>query len=86
MIEKILMAIVMSVLQFLAQRKDLKDAAKAEVYRELWDRSRKAYEWEQGAVATHDGGATLRVRDGAPPLQLHRDDSGADRSPLPPHV
>lgn len=86
MIEKVILAIITSVLQFMMSRYDQRNAAKAEVYRDLWERARKAYEWERGAVGADDGGATLRVRDGASTIKLQGDNSATDRSATPPSV
>jgi len=82
-IEKLLIGLALGVLQFLAQRRDQRNAAQAEVYREAWALAKKAYEWETDAIRTPDGGATLRVRDGAGPIQLHREGPGT-HSPTPP--
>ena len=86
MIEKLLVGLALGILQFLAQRRDQRNAAQAEVYREAWTLAKKAYEWETTAVRTPDGGATLRVRDGAGPIQLHREGPSPNGSTPPSSV
>ncbi len=80
MIEKILVGLVVGILQYLMARKDLRDAAKAEVYRELYERAQKAYDWEVGAANRPDGGGDLRVQDGASSIRLSSRGSDTDRS------
>jgi TRAP-type mannitol/chloroaromatic compound transport system substrate-binding protein len=79
-IEKAIMAVVLAVIQFLASRHDQKNAAKAEVYRDLWAHAKRAYEWERDAHDT-DTGADLRVRPSAGRIELQNDDPNAGGPP-----
>ncbi len=78
MIEKILVGLVVGILQYLMARKDLRDSAKAEVYREMYERAQKAYDWE--IAVGPDGGGDLRVRDGASPIELSGGRTNTDRT------
>lgn len=73
MIEKILVGVVVGILKYLDTRRDQTRAAHNEVYREIWDLAKRAYEWEVAAAESPDGGSHLRVRDGASPIRLSRD-------------
>jgi len=79
--EKALVALVVGILQYLMGRHDQRNAAKAEVYRDLWIRAQEAYEWKQQAAVAADGGATLRVQPGAGRIELPRDGAGPDGPP-----
>lgn len=80
--EKALVALVVGILQYLMGRQDQRNAAKAEVYRDLWIRAQEAYDWKSHAAAAPDGGATLRVQPGSTGIQLSRD--GPDANGRPP--
>lgn len=81
MLEKILAALVVAILQYLMSRKDLRDSAKGEVYRAMYEQAKTAYEWEVRAAESPDGGATLRVQPGATGIQLQSGDATVDGSP-----
>lgn len=75
MLEKIILSLVVGVLKYFMDRHTQNQSAKAEVYRELWANAKKAYEWETGAAASPDGGADLRVKDGAGTIKLDQHDA-----------
>jgi len=86
MIEKILIGLVVGLLQYLAARRDQRNAAQAEVYRDAWKLAQKAYNWEVGAVQQPDGGTALRVREGAGTIELQGDRPDTERPGTPPSV
>ena len=86
MIEKILVGLAVGILQYLAARRDQRNAAQAEVYREAWNLAKKAYEWEVGAAVQPGGGTELRVREGAGTIELQSDRPDPQRPSAPPSV
>lgn len=73
--EKLIVAVILGLMQWVASRKDQTDAAKGKVYRELWQNAKLAYEWEAGAAAQPNGGAGLRVEKPDRRIKLSPPDS-----------
>lgn len=84
MIEKIILGVVVGVLKYFADRHAQTNAAKAEVYRELWANAKAAYEWEATAAAQPDGGAHLRVRQPGARIKLSGGAADSDGPTTPP--
>lgn len=84
MIEKILLGVIVGVLKAFMDRHAQTNAAKAEVYRELWANAKRAYEWESAAATQSDAGATLRVREQGGRVKLQSDDADPSGGTTPP--
>lgn len=82
MLEKLILGVVVGALKYFADRYAQTNAAKAEVYHELWKSAKTAYEWE-AAAARHDGGADLRVREQGGRIELQSNDPTVDRGAPP---
>ncbi len=83
MLEKVILGVVVGVLRYFMDRHAHTNAAKAEVYRELWTNAKKAYEWEAQAATAPDGGAALRVQPGSSGIVLQDHGPNTER-PAPP--
>jgi hypothetical protein len=80
---EVLARLAVAVLQWFMARKDLTDKVRLEVANGVLELAVRANEWKAVAAGRPDGGATLRVRDGAGTLILPSDDPGPGNQP--PH-
>ena len=75
---QVLAQLAVAILQWIAGRQDLKNSVLRKAQLENNQLVIQALEWKTSAIGQPDGGASLRVRDGADEIKLPSSDTRAN--------